>query len=368
MLLSSYDVPLATLRYTAAAASDVGVFSDPYLFFEIDTVGITYAVPLKVSETLRCIIAADLYVSSALGKLLEPLNEKGASVFAVTTGTHDLMASSSGVSMSTMNNSTGGFEITTADTADDFTLRTAAALLNSFSEASSVTVNTGASALTVTNKRLTKSNLDWTVLAVDAAVSSVEAVASVSAAGDTSIQSATCTLTIENDVAEATAYIVAEFMNRPVVAGQAVAYELSAIAETANLTASALAPTAQDSDLQKLLLRVVSAFGVRAAYVGFVDGTHIGVSVDEAGDYTGYFRSAGDDIDRATFPIDEDTGEQTSGTSLTYVSCFVLLNEWMRASQRLRLCSHLCVSASASLCVSACLSLCDESVHNIICI
>ena len=416
--------------YVTAEEAGEGKYSAPFAFATGGSIGMTYAKPVyDAAGTLICIVAAD-FTLGALNTLLEPFNTGGEVVFGIDSITSELVAVSNGIDQVTTdeegsNNvavatsditdyyvSKAAVAVQTTDSLDngqvlhltdmnatvrfftqysldwtlvaatvtltleptasltsalsqkDFTVRTAATTLATF-QSDSVTIEDSSKRTAITSQTLQVVNLDWTVVAVDAQVVSI---AAIGAGVSTPTAESTCTLTIENDVAEATAYIVAEFMNRPVVAGQAVAYELSAIAETANLTASALAPTAQDSDLQKLLLRVVSAFGVRAAYVGFVDGTHIGVSVDEAGDYTGYFRSAGDDIDRATFPIDEDTGEQTSGTSLTYVSCFVLLNEWMRASQRLRLCSHLCVSASASLCVSACLSLCDESVHNIICI
>eukprot|EP00750_Incisomonas_marina_P025389 INCI5396.2.p1 GENE.INCI5396.2~~INCI5396.2.p1 ORF type:complete len:1438 (-),score=258.90 INCI5396.2:100-4413(-) len=309
------DINVTTRPWYRAAAASVsvsdGIFTEPYLFFESSTVGVTYAQAVRSAHgELLGVVGADLYVSTALSDLLSPLNAGGRTVFVMDTDSHSIVGASNGMSVATDN-----LELIDALSADDFAVRTAANVAQTFGTLP-VTVSDPTSSMTVSGRRFTRSNLDWTVLAVDAEVTSISPTSSSTME---IAASASCAIAVERDVASSSTYTVQQFLNRAVNGGGSLAATAAGFAVVNGTSASGMAPLARDSILQQLCLRVVDSFEVRGAYIGFEDGTHVAATVAEGGVYTGYWRPAGSGMLRTYFSLDPDTGLQSGndiGTKL----------------------------------------------------
>ena len=124
---------------------------------------------------------------------------------------------------------------------------------------------------------------------------------------------ASCELEIDETVATETVYAAASVLNRPLLTGDVAKSVLAAFASKQGLTASQITPTTQDSEVQKSLIPILTAYQTLFAYVGFVDGT-FAMIYNTTGVLQGAWREAGDDLQRVKYDINPSTGEQTGDT------------------------------------------------------
>ena len=102
-ILATYNYhPTARDWFTTAVDAAQPTFSEPYVFYGLDVVGITYAAPVLDAETgdVLCIVGADLYVSERLNDVLAPLNKYGHSLFAMDSLSSEIVGTSSGLPLS----------------------------------------------------------------------------------------------------------------------------------------------------------------------------------------------------------------------------------------------------------------------------